>query len=56
MALCSSTKATEQRLEAMKWYFGKRQCRTITFKEDDTDHGKTFQLNVVDHNYSEKKF
>lgn len=56
MALCTSTKATEQRLEAMKWFFGKRQCRTITFSATDSDHGKTFQLNVIDHDYKEKKF
>jgi hypothetical protein len=40
----------------MKWYFGKRQCRTITFKEDDSDFGKTFQINVIDINYKEKKY
>jgi hypothetical protein len=56
MALCTQAKSTEQRLEAMKWYFGKRHCRTVTFTEDDTDHGKTFQLNVVDVNYVEKKY
>ena len=56
MALCTSAQTTQQRLEAMKWYFGKRHCRTVTFKEDDTDHGKTFQLNVIDINYAESKY
>lgn len=56
MGLCSQAKSTEQRLEAMKWYFGKRHCRAITFSATDSDHGKTFQLNVISHQYAEKKY
>lgn len=54
MALCTNTSSTSQVLEAMKWYFGKRQCRTITFTVDSpSDY---FDLNVIDINYSEKKY
>lgn len=58
MALCSSSKSTEQRLEAMKWYFGKRHCRTITLVDDVAGSlsGEYFDLNVIDHNYVEKKY
>lgn len=53
-----STKKTEQVLEAMDWYFGERQCRSITFA-DDTAGDQTdsyFDLNVMDENYLEQKF
>ena len=54
MALCTNTSSTSQVLEAMKWYFGKRQCRTITFTVDSpSDY---FDLNVIDINYAEKKY
>jgi hypothetical protein len=54
MALCSTSRSSEQRLEAMKWYFGKRHCRTIVFDIDG--QGQSFDLNVIDYNYSEKKY
>jgi hypothetical protein len=54
MALCSTSRSSEQRLEAMKWYFGKRHCRTIVFDIDA--QGESFDLNVIDYNYSEKKY
>lgn len=58
MALCNSAKSTEQRLEAMKWYFGKRHCRTITFANDvaGSQDGKYFDLNVIGADYKEKKY
>lgn len=56
MALCSNAKSTEQRLEAMKWYFGKRHCRKIAFSVTDSDNGKSFPLNVISHDYVEKKY
>lgn len=56
MALCTNVQSTEQRLEAMKWYFGKRHCRTLTLAADDSDHGNYFDLNVIDYDYSEKKY
>lgn len=54
MALCSTSRSSEQRLEAMKWYFGKRHCRTIDFTIDA--QGESFDLNVIDYNYAEKKY
>ena len=58
MALCSSSRATEQRLEAMKWYFGKRHCRSITFIDDvaGNQDGKYFDLNTFDYNYVQKRY
>lgn len=54
MALCTSANSTDQVLEAMKWYFGARHCRTITF--DATSAGENFELNVIDSDYNEKKY
>jgi hypothetical protein len=64
MALCTQKKSSDQTLEAMKWFFGQRHCRTITFMNDtDGDQdGKFFDLNVIQlHasdalNYTEKKY
>lgn len=55
MALCTSSKSTDQTLEAMKWYFGKRHCRKITLAADDTDQGNYFDLNTIDSSYNERK-
>lgn len=54
MALCTNTSSTSQVLEAMRWYFGKRHCRTITFT--DNSPSDSFDLNVIDINYEEKKY
>jgi hypothetical protein len=54
MPLCSSSKSTDQVLEAMKWYFGKRHCRSATFQL--TSQGENFDLNVITSSYSEKKY
>lgn len=54
MALCNNVKSTEQRLEAMKWYFGKRHCRSIALVAGSA--GENFELNVIDYNYEEKKY
>lgn len=54
MALCNNAKSTEQRLEAMKWYFGKRHCRTIDLVAASA--GDRFDLNVINYDYSEKKY
>jgi hypothetical protein len=58
MALCSQVKSTDQRLEAMQWYFGARHCRTITFVNDVSGSldGEWFDLNVIDYGYVEKKY
>lgn len=55
---CTSTKKTEQVLEAMDWFFGARHCRITTFQDDlagdQTD--SYFDLNVIDENYAVKQF
>jgi len=58
MPLCKSSKSTDQRLEAMKWYFGARHCRKITFSDDTAGDqgGDSFDLNVIDSSYAEKKY
>ena len=58
MALCTQAQSTEQRLEAMRWYFGARHCRTITFVDDAAGSldGEYFYLNVIDYDYSEKQY
>jgi hypothetical protein len=56
MALCSQAKSTDQRLEAMKWFFGKRHCKSITFSATDSDLGESFDLNVISIDYTEKKY
>jgi hypothetical protein len=55
MPLCTSSKSTEQRLESMKWYFGKRHCRKISLASDDSDHGESFDLNIINSSYEEDK-
>lgn len=57
MALCTTSQSTNQVLEAMRWYFGKRQCRTITFVDDVAGalDGEYFELNVINNEYVEEK-
>ena len=55
MPLCTNQKSTEQRLESMKWYFGKRQCEKITPSSTDSDFAEFFEINTIDFDYSEKK-
>lgn len=56
MALCQNVRSSEQRLEAMRWYFGKRHCRMITLADDGRDVGEYFELNTIDYNYNVKKY
>ena len=58
MALCKSTDESKQILDARKWYFGGRHCRSVTFADDTTgdQSGQYFDLNVIDENYEEKKY
>lgn len=58
MALCANSSSTNQVLEAMKWYFGKRHCRSIAFVDDTTgdQDGKYFDLNAISNEYSEVKY
>lgn len=55
---CTTTQRTEQVLEAMDWYFGARQCRSVTFADDTAGDQEDlyFDLNGVDENYEEKQF
>lgn len=55
---CTTTQRTEQVLEAMKFYFGARHCRIITFANDDSgdQSGKYFDLNSISELYAEKKY
>lgn len=42
----------------MKWYFGKRHCRAITFVDDvgGNQDGKYFELNTFGYDYVEQKY
>jgi hypothetical protein len=55
---CTTTKKTEQVLEAMSWYFGARQCRSITLQDDTAGDQEDlyFDLNGIDESYSEKQY
>lgn len=55
---CKQTEQTSQRLEAMNWYFGLRECRSVTFVDDVASSlaGEEFDVNVIDENYAEKKY
>lgn len=65
MALCQQTKTSSQNLEAMEWYFGDRQCRSILFVDDVAGSvaGENWEVNVMDgevldanKDYVEKKY
>lgn len=58
MALCAKTSSTDQVLEAMRFYFGERHCRSILFVADVSGSldGEYFDLNVIDEDYAEKKY
>lgn len=58
MALCQTQKSSNQVLEAMKWYFGARHCRTITFVDDSAgdQDGQYFDLNTFNTSYQEVKY
>ena len=55
---CTTTQRTEQVLEAMDWYFGARECRTVAFQQDNGGDQEDlyFTLNGIDENYAEEKF
>jgi len=56
--MASTTQSSNQVLEAMVWYYGKRQCRSIQFVDDVAGSvaGEYFELNAIDEDYSEKKY
>ena len=55
---CTTTQRTEQVLEAMDWYFGGRECRSVTFANDTAGDQEDlyFTLNGINENYEEEKF
>ena len=55
---CTSTKRTNQVLEAMEWFFGERQCRSITFANDTAgdQSDQYFDLNSMNELYEMEKF
>ena len=55
---CTTTQRTEQVLEACDFYFGARECRSITFQQDNGGDQEDlyFTLNGIDENYAEEKF
>ncbi len=58
MGLCKSTDESKQILDARKWYFGGRHCRSVVFSDDTTgdQSGQYFDLNAIDENYEEQKY
>jgi hypothetical protein len=56
MALCSNSKSTDQRLESMRWYFGKRECRNFTLVETDADQGEYFELKSYSTSYEVESY
>ena len=58
MPLCTSSKPSKQTFEAMKWYFGQRHCRTITFSPDVSgdQNESAFELNLINENYEQVKY
>lgn len=53
-----SVQQTQQVLEAMDWYFGGRECRSIQFVDDVAGSlaGEYWDVNVIEADYSERKY
>jgi hypothetical protein len=56
--MASTTQSSNQVLEAMVWYFGRKECRSIQFVDDVAGSldGESFDLNAIDEDYNEKKY
>lgn len=56
--MATTTNASNQVLEAMVWYYGKRECRTVTFVDDVAGslEDEYFDLNLIDEDYNEQQF
>ena len=56
--MACTAQRSNQVLEAMVWYYGKRECRTVTFVDDVAGSltDEYFDLNVIDENYLEKQY
>lgn len=55
---CQQTESSQQILEGMKWYFGDRECRSVTFNDDTASDqaGQKWDINVITEDYVEKKY
>ena len=56
--MATTASQSKQTLEAMKYFFGKRQCRSTQFVADSSGSlaAEYFDLNVIDENYVEKQY
>jgi hypothetical protein len=56
--MASTTQSSNQVLEAMVWYYGKRECRSVTFVDDValSLEDEYFDLNLIDESYAEAQF
>ena len=56
--MATQASQSKQTLEAMKYFFGKRQCRSTQFVADSSGSlaAEYFDLNVIDENYEEKAY
>jgi hypothetical protein len=56
--MATTAQQSNQVLEAMVWYYGKRHCRSTTFVDDVASSlaGEKWDLNVIDEDYAEKKY
>lgn len=55
--MAATTQASQQVLEAMQWYYGKRECRTVLFVDDSSGSvaGEAFDVNYISEEYEEVK-
>jgi len=56
--MAAQASQSSQVLEAMKYFFGKRHCRSTTFVDDVAGslEDEFFDLNVIDEDYNEKQY
>ena len=54
--MATQAKRSNQVLEAMTWYYGKRHCRSTTFVDDVAGslNGEYFDLNLTDRDWETK--
>ena len=55
---CQQTEQSNQTLEAMAWYFGEVECRSVSFQPDTAGDqaGQYWDVNVITEDYEEKKY
>lgn len=56
--MATTASQSKQVLEAMKYFFGKRECRSTQFVDDVAGSlaAEYFDLNTIDENYAEKQY